>query len=66
MKYKEKKDAVNKAVKEGKWNNPQDMSKDNKTCRVSTENAPYPYNYDESNHSTDYTKGEAKSPVRER
>jgi len=66
MKYKEKHDAVNKAVKEGKWNNPMDGSKDMKTCRVTTEKQDYPYNYDDSNHSTDYTKGEAKSPVRER
>jgi len=65
-KYKEKKDAVNKAIKDGKWNNPQDMSKDNKVCRVTTENQDFPYNYDDSNHSSDVTKDQAKSPIRER
>ncbi len=64
--YKDKKKEVNKMVKDGKWNNPHDMSKDTKVCRVTTEEADYPYNYDDSNHSTDYDKGSAKSPERER
>ena len=64
--YKDKKKAVNKAIKEGKWNNPMDGSKDGKVCRVTTEEQDYPYNYNDSNHSTDYEKGKAKSPVRER
>ena len=64
--YKDKKKAVNKAIKEGKWNNPMDASKDNKVCRVTTEEQDFPYNYDDSNHSSDVTKDQAKSPIRER
>jgi hypothetical protein len=66
MKYSEKKAEVNKRIKEGKWNHSDDMSKDTKVCRVSTEEQDFPYNYEDSAHSTDYEKSKAKSPVRER
>ena len=66
MNYDDKKKAVNKAVKEGKWNNPMDGSKDAKVCRVTTEDCDYPYSYDDSNHSTDYEKSKAPDTTRER
>lgn len=34
--------------------------------RKETKDEDYPYNYEDSHHSTDVEKGAAKSPVRER
>lgn len=36
------------------------------TVRKTTEGEDFPYNYDDSHHSTSVSKGEAKSPVRKR